>query len=60
MVLGSQVLCIHYEAVMDCKYGGQVPVALIFSQVGLGKFMAVLAAQSMLGLQKNVQAIQNH
>lgn len=37
---------------MDCKYGGQVPVALIFGQVGLGKSLAILAAQSMLGLPK--------
>ena len=52
MVLGSQILCTHYDAVMACEYGGQVPVTIIFGQVGLGKSKAVEAAQSMMGLPK--------
>ena len=50
MTLGSQVLCTNYEAVMECEYGDQVPVTILFGEVGLGKSKAAEAAQSMLGL----------
>ena len=52
MVLEAQILCMHFESMMCCPYGGQVPVALIYGPIGLGKSMAAEAAQSMLGLPK--------
>lgn len=51
MVLGAQMLSIHYESIYSIA--GQVPATLAFGRVSLGKTKAAEAAQSLLGLCKN-------
>lgn len=50
LMLGSQVLCTHYDGIMKCPLGGKVPAAIAYGDVGLGKSLCAEAAQSMLGL----------
>ena len=50
LMLGSQVLCTHYEGIMECPIGGQVPATIAYGDIGLGKSLCAEAAQSMLGL----------
>lgn len=43
-------MCTHYEAV--CKIAKQVPVALGYGNISLGKSRAAQAAQAILGLSE--------
>ena len=49
LVLGAEVLCVHYESVISVA--SQVPVAIVFGDVGQGKSRATRAALSLLGVQ---------
>lgn len=49
LVLGAEILCLHYELLIEMA--NQVPVTIVFGDVGLGKSRATRAALSLLGVQ---------
>ena len=51
LVLGAEVLCLHYELIFELS--NQVPVPIVFGDVGLGKSRATRAALSLLGVQQS-------
>ena len=48
LVLGAEVLCLHYELLIQLT--NQVPVTIVFGDVGQGKSRATRAALSLLGV----------
>lgn len=50
LLLGAEVLCLHYETLMETV--GQVPVTVVFGHVGQGKSKATRAALSLLGVER--------
>lgn len=54
LLLGSQMLSVHYEAIFTMAK--QVPVTLAFGSVCLGKTRAAEAAHSIVGLSKSFRA----
>ena len=51
LVLGAEVLCLHYELLIQLT--NQVPITVVFGDVGQGKSRATRAALSLLGVHQS-------
>ena len=51
LVLGAEILCLHYELLI--KLTNQVPITVVFGDVGQGKSRATRAALSLLGVHQS-------
>lgn len=50
LTLGAQVMSLHYEMILEKE--GQVPAAILFGEIALGKTCVTKAALSLLGVQE--------